>query len=123
MEFSRICAVRHTYLEGLAAVEVDLGEPAWAVRLLGNAAEWRERISTLLLPVYRARYEQAVAASRAVLSEEAFEAAWAEGRDRRCRWNRFYRLPTPVNDVNQPGVTSLRHGYSFSFRNLHRREY
>jgi hypothetical protein len=61
-------------------VEVDLGEPAWGVRLLGKAAEWRERIGTPLPPVYRARYEQAVAAARAGLSEEAFEAAWSEGQ-------------------------------------------
>jgi predicted ATPase/class 3 adenylate cyclase len=67
-------------LEGLAAVEVDLGEPAWALRLLGKAAEWRKRIGTPLPPVYRARYEQAVATARTGLSEEAFEAAWSEGQ-------------------------------------------
>jgi predicted ATPase len=67
-------------LEGLAAVEVDLGEPEWAALLWGKAGEWRERIGTPLPPVYRARYEQAVAAARAVLNEEAFAAAWAEGR-------------------------------------------
>jgi tetratricopeptide (TPR) repeat protein len=67
-------------LEGLAAVKADLGEATWAVRLLGKAAQWRQRIGTPLPPVYRARYEQAVAAARTGLSAEAFDAAWAEGQ-------------------------------------------
>ncbi len=67
-------------LEGLAAVKADLGEATWAVRLLGQAAEWRKRIGTPLPPVYRAKYEQAVAAARNYLSEDAFEAAWGEGQ-------------------------------------------
>src|ERR1051326_4129758 len=66
-------------LEGLAAGQADLGEATWAARLLGKAEEWRKRIGTPSPAVYRARYEQTVAA-RAGLGEEDFETAWAEGQ-------------------------------------------
>jgi DNA-binding CsgD family transcriptional regulator len=40
----------------------------------------REAIGTLIPPVYRTVYEQAVAAACTQLGERAFAAAWAEGR-------------------------------------------
>jgi len=56
------------------------GEPTWAARLWGTAEAQREAYSLPLAPVYRADYEQAVAASRTQLGEQSFAAAWAEGR-------------------------------------------
>jgi tetratricopeptide (TPR) repeat protein len=67
-------------LEGLAAVVVSQGEPVWAVRLYGAAEALRETNGTPLSPVYRADYEQAVAAVRRELGAEVFAAAWAQGR-------------------------------------------
>ena len=67
-------------LEGLAAVVAAQGEPTWAARLWGTAEAQREAYSLPLAPVYRADYEQAVAASRTQLGEQSFAAAWAEGR-------------------------------------------
>ncbi len=52
----------------------------WAARLWGTAEALREAIGALMHPVYRTEYEQAVAAARTELGEEAFAAAWAEGR-------------------------------------------
>ena len=67
-------------LEGLAAVVAAQGEPTWAARLWGKAEAQRETYGIPLAPVYRADYEQAVAAARAHLDEQSFRAAWAEGR-------------------------------------------
>ena len=67
-------------LEGLAAVVAAQGEPTWAARLWGAAEAQREAYSLPLAPVYRADYEQAVAAARTQLGEQSFAAAWAEGR-------------------------------------------
>ena len=67
-------------LEGLAAVVAAQGEPTWAARLWGAAEAQREVYSLPLAPIYRADYEQAVAAARTQLGEQSFAAAWAEGR-------------------------------------------
>ena len=56
------------------------GEPTWAARLWGAAEALRETMGTPISPVYRADYERSVAAARAQLGEQAFAAAWAEGR-------------------------------------------
>ncbi len=69
-----------TSLEGLAAVVVQQGEPAWAARLWGAAEALREASGSPMPPAYRASYEQAVAAARTQLGERFFATAWAEGR-------------------------------------------
>lgn len=67
-------------LEGLASVVTVLGEPAWAARLWGAAEALRETIGAPLQPIERADYDQAVAAVRDHLGEEAFVSAWTAGR-------------------------------------------
>jgi ATP/maltotriose-dependent transcriptional regulator MalT len=67
-------------LEGLAALETGQGEPRQAARLWGAAEVLREVMGTPMHPVDRASYEQARAQTRATLGEQAFAAAWAEGR-------------------------------------------
>jgi hypothetical protein len=67
-------------LEGVAEVAEARRQPHRAARLFGAAAALRESGGWPLLPVYRADLEQSVAATRAALDEEAFAAAWAEGR-------------------------------------------
>jgi predicted ATPase/DNA-binding CsgD family transcriptional regulator len=67
-------------LESLAAVEAAQGAPAQAARLWGTAEVLREVMGAPLHPVYRASYEQARAQASAAVSEQAFRAAWAEGR-------------------------------------------
>ena len=67
-------------LEGLAALEAGQGASRQAVWLWGAAHALREAIGATLYPVYRASHEQAIALVRAQLGEQAFHAAWAEGR-------------------------------------------
>ncbi len=64
----------------LAAVLAGQGEPERAIRLWGTVEAWREATGTPLFPVYRSAYEQAVDAARTQLGEQAFTAAWTEGR-------------------------------------------
>ena len=67
-------------LEGLASVAMGQGEPARATRLWGAAEALRETIEAPIWPVERAAYERSVAATRTLLGERKFVAAWAEGR-------------------------------------------
>jgi len=67
-------------LEGVAAVVAAQGALSWAARLWGGVEAMRETMGTLIPPVYRADYEQSIAAARAQLGQRAFAAAWAEGR-------------------------------------------
>jgi predicted ATPase/class 3 adenylate cyclase len=67
-------------LEGLASVVAEKDERVWAARLWGAAESLRERIDIPQAPLERVYYEPAVAAARILLGEQAFSAAWAEGR-------------------------------------------
>jgi hypothetical protein len=67
-------------LEGLAKVAGAEEAAARAARLLGAAEALREAIGAPLPPVERADYDRSVDTVRAGLSEEAFAAAWSEGR-------------------------------------------
>ena len=66
--------------EGLAKLVAAQGALRWAAQLWGAAEVLREAIDVPRLPVDRGGYEQAVGAARAQLGEEAFAAAWQEGR-------------------------------------------
>jgi DNA-binding NarL/FixJ family response regulator len=67
-------------LKELSDIVAAQGELAWAARLWGAAEALREAKGTPLPPVYRADYEQAVAAARSHLGEKALATAWAQGR-------------------------------------------
>jgi predicted ATPase/class 3 adenylate cyclase len=69
-----------SYLEGLAGVVAAQGELPWAARLWGAAESLRDSLGTPIPPGYRVDYEYSVSAARTHLSEQAFAAAWAEGR-------------------------------------------
>ncbi len=66
-------------LEGLAGVVAAQGALRWAAQLWGAAESLRKAIDVPRLPVDRVGYEQAVAAARAQIGEDAFAAAWQEG--------------------------------------------
>jgi predicted ATPase/class 3 adenylate cyclase len=68
------------YLEGLAAVVAAQGELPWAAHLWGIAEALRDGMGTPIPPAYRADYEPSVATVRSQLGEQAFAAAWEEGR-------------------------------------------
>jgi predicted ATPase/class 3 adenylate cyclase len=67
-------------LEGWAITVAAQGKCAWAARLWGAAESLRERCGIPLSPLERVYYEPAVAAARTQLGEQAFAAAWEEGR-------------------------------------------
>jgi predicted ATPase/transcriptional regulator with XRE-family HTH domain len=67
-------------LIGLGEVAVKQGQPLWAARLWGAAETLCGTVSSPLSPIERASYENSVAALRALLGEEPFASAWAEGR-------------------------------------------
>jgi predicted ATPase/class 3 adenylate cyclase len=67
-------------LEGLAGVAGAQEQPERAARLLGAAEALRELLGARLPAAERAQYERRRAVARAGLGEEAFAAAWAQGR-------------------------------------------
>jgi tetratricopeptide (TPR) repeat protein len=66
-------------LEGLAHLST-AHQPARAARLFGAAEALREGVGAPLPPIERPACEQAIAALRATLGEEALATAWAAGR-------------------------------------------
>jgi hypothetical protein len=68
----------------LAQILVALGDTELAARLFGCAEAQRERTGVMVHELVRLGYEQAVAAARAALGDEAFQAAWAPAA--RCPW-------------------------------------
>jgi tetratricopeptide (TPR) repeat protein len=67
-------------LEGLAGLLATQGEFSRAAHLWGAAEALREAVAFPLPPTDRPGYEQAVSTTRAQLGEDAFAAAWHEGR-------------------------------------------
>src|SRR6266571_2218539 len=81
-------------VEGLAVVVAQQGETTWAVRLLAAAAALRGSLGAPLPHVCRADYERFLAAARAKLGEQAFAAAWAEGKS--MTWEQALAARGPV---------------------------
>jgi hypothetical protein len=67
-------------LEELAWVVSMQGDYGRATRLFGAAEAQRETFGAPMPPAARTEHDRKVAAARAQLSEEAFVAAYAEGR-------------------------------------------
>jgi tetratricopeptide (TPR) repeat protein len=66
-------------MRGLAEVALLIGQPGQSARLHAAAHALREEVGAALEPAERAEYEQSVAATREVLGEDVFVAAWEEG--------------------------------------------
>jgi ATP/maltotriose-dependent transcriptional regulator MalT len=67
-------------LEGLAAVVAAQGESVRAIWFMSAAQALRETIQIPLPSLYRAIHEFTITSVRTQLGEQAFDAAWAEGR-------------------------------------------
>ncbi|MBW3634107.1 MAG: tetratricopeptide repeat protein [Chloroflexi bacterium] len=67
-------------LEALAGLAVAMGEAEQGTRLFGRAEALRDEIGAPLAIIAAERYEQDVAAARALLPEQLFAAAWSTGR-------------------------------------------
>ena len=68
-------------LEGFGEVLLAANATERAVELWAIAATVRAAIVAPMPPIYRVSYVQAVATARQRLGEEAFQAAWARGRE------------------------------------------
>jgi DNA-binding CsgD family transcriptional regulator/tetratricopeptide (TPR) repeat protein len=67
-------------LEALGLLAARQKAPRWAVQLWGAVEVLREVTAKPIAPVLLPLYEEAVSEARAQLEEEAFAAAWQEGR-------------------------------------------
>ena len=67
-------------IAGLAGVAGALGQLQRASRLFGAVATHSERLQYRLDPADQIEFDRNVAAVRAQLTDDAFNAAWAEGR-------------------------------------------
>ncbi len=67
-------------LEGFAGLAVAQGQGKRAARLLGGVESLREAIRAPVAPANQADHDRKVSAARSALGEQAFAAAWAEGR-------------------------------------------
>jgi non-specific serine/threonine protein kinase len=71
--------IAHAF-ECLAWVAAADQQPWRAARLAGAAEGLRQALGGVLWPEQRARHAEAVRVARAVLGQESFATAWAEGR-------------------------------------------
>jgi len=88
-------------LEELAGVACAQGQHARAARLWGAEETLCEAIGATVRALYRADYERGVATARAGLGEEAFEAAWAQGRTMTLEGAIAYALDEPTTMPQQ----------------------
>ena len=99
-------------LEGLAGVAAELSDRDRSARLLGAAAELRERIGSPIPPPRQDRYNRTLAAARAGLTDAAFDLTFAEGRDWPLETAISYALEPPgalspaATEAPSAGLTS-----------------
>jgi predicted ATPase/DNA-binding SARP family transcriptional activator len=67
-------------LDDLAALALARGDSERAARLLAGAQAIRDEIGSVVAPCENAQHEKTLAGARAALGDNAFEAAWQQGR-------------------------------------------
>jgi predicted ATPase/class 3 adenylate cyclase len=93
-------------LEGFAQVVQAQRQPERAARLFGAAAALREAGRWPQPPAHRADYELAAAATRSVIGEEGFAAAWSEGQAMTLEEAVAYALEEDPDAGRQDGLAS-----------------
>jgi predicted ATPase/class 3 adenylate cyclase len=81
-------------LEGLASVAAMQGKAKRALILFGAAEARRKAVGSPPPPIYQADNERGIAAARAQLDEDAFNAAWEAGRSMTMEQVMAYALET-----------------------------
>jgi predicted ATPase len=79
VEFDYPGAIAHQ-LERFAIIAIREGRYERAANLFGSAEVLREKVNSVMIPYERDEYEGEVEALRGQMTQEAFAAAWAEGR-------------------------------------------
>jgi len=109
-------------LEGLANLLATQGEPARAARFWGAAEALRESTGVPIWPVERAAYEHTVEGVRAQLGEQAFAAAWNEGRlmtpEQALAAKAMVPTPPPARPTSAPSMKSPPHPAGLSAREV-----
>ncbi|HLK58389.1 MAG TPA: tetratricopeptide repeat protein [Chthonomonadaceae bacterium] len=95
-----------TSLEVLADLALAQGQAERTARLLGAAERLREELETPLPPNERKEYDRTVGLSRQSLGDEAFIAAWEEGRQMPRMQTVAYALGEQENASSGPNGTS-----------------
>lgn len=83
-------------IDGLASVMAALNDPILAARLWGAAERLRDEIGVLQSAADQSRYGPQVSAARATVGDEAFVAAWREGREMSLEQAIDYALAEPA---------------------------
>jgi len=112
-------------LVGLAGVAQAHGEPARAARLLAAAQVMLETTGGVLSSADQVDYQHILEAARAQLDEQAWQQAWAEGRQMSMEEAITYAQSVPVPeqpDMAQPGKISPGRAAKLQFGGLTRRE-
>ena len=88
----------HPDQQGAVDQQLVLGELLEQTRLLGAAEALREAMGSPLPPCDRPDRERSIASLRARLDEDAFSAAWAEGRGMTWEEAVAYALGEPTDE-------------------------
>jgi ATP/maltotriose-dependent transcriptional regulator MalT len=92
--------------EGLATVVAAQGEPVRAVWLLSSAQALREAIGVPLPSLFQALHEFTIASLQTQLGEQAFAAAWTEGRTMTPEQVLATQGPTTIPQSSPTGPSS-----------------
>ncbi len=94
-------------LEGLATVVAAQGEPVRAVWFMSAAQALREAVGTPLPSYFQAMHEFTLASVRTQLGEQAFDAAWVEGRTMATEHVLVNLEPLPKPALTTPSSASV----------------
>jgi ATP/maltotriose-dependent transcriptional regulator MalT len=111
-------------LEGLAAVAAAQGEPRRATWLMSAAQALREACGSRLPSAFQALHEFTMASVHRQLGEQAFAAAWAEGRSMTAEQVLAAQEPIPLSTaiLPEPSTPPPAKGLSTSPEGLTARE-
>ncbi|MFL5656654.1 MAG: tetratricopeptide repeat protein [Ktedonobacteraceae bacterium] len=101
-------------LEGLATVVAAQGEPVRAVWFMSAAQAVREAIGTPLPSVSKGMHKFTIASTRTQLGEQAFDAAWVEGRTMTPE-----QILVNLEPVPKPALTTPSSASAASLPSLH----
>jgi tetratricopeptide (TPR) repeat protein len=95
-------------LEAMAGLAAAQGQSERAARLFGAAEALRQATGSPLPASERNDHQRIVASARAALGEEAFAAAWAEGRTKTLEQAVDYALQEPLAEVASANPSLVR---------------
>lgn len=98
MQIMRMFSYDYNAIQALGVIAAAQGQARRAAVIFGAQEALWGWILNIICPAERDEYEQALTASRAVLGEEAFSAAWIEGRSMTEEQLRQYCAELPMEN-------------------------